>query len=62
MCVRMKRTGKIVDEQGMLETTVSRDGRMLQTVTIFAKYLYVEHASGHDLARFIVACITNGQL
>ena len=62
MCVRMKRADKIMDEQGMLETTISRDGKTLQTVTIIAKYLYAEHASGYDLVKIIVACIPNGQL
>ena len=62
MCVRMKRADKIVNEQGMLETTISRDGKTLQTVTIIAKYLYAEHASGYDLVKIIVACIPNGQL
>ena len=62
MCVRMNRAGKIMNEQGMLETTISRDGKTLQTVTIIAKYLYADHASGHDLAKIIVACIPNGQL
>ena len=62
MCVRMKRADKIMDEQGMLETTISRDGKTLQTVTIIAKYLYAEHASGYSLVKIIVACIPNGQL
>ena len=62
MHVRMKRAGKIMDEQGMLETTISRDGKTLQTVTIIAKYIYTERASGYDLVKIIIACIPNGQL
>lgn len=62
MCVRMKRAGKVLDKQGTLEKTISRDGRILQTVTIIAKYLYTERGAGYLLDRIIVACIPNGQL
>lgn len=62
MCVRMKRAGKIMNEQGTLEKTINRDGKVLQTVTIIAKYLYTERGEGYSLGKIIVACIPNGKL
>ena len=62
MCIRMKRGGKIMNEQGTLEKTINRDGKVLQTVTIIAKYLYADQGKGYALNKIIAACIPNGQL
>ena len=62
MCVRMKRAGRVLDEQGMLEPTIIRDNRTLQTVTIIAKYLYEKRGEHYDLKKIVVVCIPNGQL
>lgn len=62
MHVKMRRAGRIMDKAGLLETTIDRDGRTLQTVTIIAKYVYAELGRGYNLNKIVVACIPNGQL
>ena len=62
MRVRMIRAGNIVDEPGLLETVISRDGNAFHVVTVIAKYVYVEHSTSHQLLHVIVACIPNGRL
>ena len=62
MTVRMRRTGKVVEEIGRLEKTISRGGRDLYVVTVIAKYVYEELKAGRCLQHIIVACIPNGNL
>ncbi|MBC6444836.1 MAG: SfiI family type II restriction endonuclease [Alphaproteobacteria bacterium GM202ARS2] len=62
MNVRMKRSGKILDEQGKMDTFIERNGRKLLVVTIIAKYIYDESQQHRELKRIIVACIPNGAL
>lgn len=62
MCIRMVQAGKTVNEQGTLEKTINRDGKVLQTVTIITKYIYTEQSNGYALCKIIIACIPNGQL
>ena len=62
MRVRMIRSGEPVDEAGLLEKTIKRGGRTLQTVTVVAKYVYHNLESGFGLDKILVICIPNGQL
>lgn len=62
MRVMMKRSGRVVDEPGLLGWTISRGGRDFHVVTIIAKYVYDEHLHSHRLLRVVVACIPNGRL
>ena len=62
MRVRMRRSGRGVDMLGGLEQVITRAGRDLHVVTIIAKYVYEESASGHELRRIITACVPNGLL
>ncbi len=62
MRVRMIRSGEILDEPGRIETTIQREDRIYQVVTIVAKYVYEDLHPGHKLLRIIVACIPNGML
>ena len=62
MRVRMRRGGVLVDEPGLLDQTITRDGKEFQVVTVVAKYVYAEHGSSHRLQRIIVAAIPNGRL
>ena len=62
MRVRMRRSGIEMDEPGGLEQVISRGGRSLYVVTIIAKYVYDETATGQELRRLIVSCIPNGLL
>ena len=62
MRVRMTRGGRVVDEPGLLDWTISRGGREFHVVTIIAKYVYEEHLDSHRLLRVVVACIPNGRL
>ena len=41
---------------------ISRGGRSLYVVTIIAKYVYDDTATGQELRRLIVSCIPNGLL
>ena len=63
MRVRMRRSGKVVDEPGKLDSVIKRGSRNLYVVTIVAKYVYREtETASHELERIIVACIPNGLL
>ena len=62
MRVRMRRSGTMVDEPGLLDQVISRGGKEFQVVTVIAKYVYEEQGSSHVLQRIIVACIPNGRL
>ena len=62
MRVRMRRSGVEMDEPGGLEQVISRGGRSLYVVTIIAKYVYDDTATGQELRRLIVSCIPNGLL
>ena len=62
MRVRMRRSGRIVDEPGRLGRTIIRGNRELHVVTIVAKYIYEESKDSRSLARIVVACIPNGAL
>ena len=62
MTVRMRRAGKVMEEAGRLEKTISRGGRELYVVTVIAKYVYEELKTGRRLQHIIVACIPNGSL
>ena len=62
MHVRMRRGGVDVDEPGGLERIMMRGERSLHVVTIIAKYVYAETATGQELRRIIVSCIPNGLL
>ena len=62
MTVRMLRSGKVMEETGRLEKTISRGDRKLHVVTVIAKYVYEELETVRRLRRIIVACIPNGRL
>ena len=62
MTVRMRRSGKVMEENGKLEKTISRGERELNVVTVIAKYVYEELKTGRRLRRIIAACIPNGRL
>ena len=59
------KTGENVNESGTLRKTIERQGRMLHTVSIIAKFVYdddTEFGLGYNLKRVIVACIPNRAL
>ena len=62
MTVRMRRAGKVMEETGRLEKTISRGERELHVVTVIAKYVYEELETVRRLRSIIVACIPNGRL
>ena len=62
MTVRMRRSGKVMEENGKLEKTISRGERELNVVTVIPKYVYEELKTGRRLRRIIAACIPNGRL
>ncbi len=55
--------GKVVDEQGKLLCTMTRNNLELIVVTIIAKYVYQDRPDGgYDLRKIIASCIANGEL
>lgn len=63
MTVKMKRSGRIIDEQGKLEPEIHRGDRVFYVVTVIAQFLYQESAAGdRNLETIVVACIPNGKL
>ena len=63
MRVRYHGRGRPVDEEALLKRTIEQGGRLLQVVSIIAKYVYADRANGgYDPQRIIVACIPNGAL
>lgn len=66
MRVRMRRSGRVIDETGKLQTRIRHGDKLFNVVTIIAKFVYEERekesAMVHNLHRIIVACIPNGRL
>lgn len=63
MAVKMKRFGRIINEQGKLEPEIRRGDRVFYVVTVIAQFLYHETAAGdRHLETIMVACIPNGKL
>ena len=63
MTVKMKRSGRIINERGKLEPEIRRGDRVFYVVTVIAKFLYQETVAGNrNLESIIIACIPNGKL
>lgn len=64
MCVRMKRGGSVMNEQGALHPIINRNNRSMYVVTIIAKYVYEDTTTirGYALKKIILACIPSGIL
>ncbi len=63
MTVKMKRSGRIINERGKLEQEIRRGDRVFYVVTVIAKFLYRETAAGNrNLESIVIACIPNGKL
>lgn len=63
MTVKMKRSDRIINEQGKLEPEIHRGDRVLYVVTVIAQFLYHETAAGdRRLETVVVSCIPNGKL
>lgn len=55
--------GEIVNEHGRLSSTMIRNNREFQVVTIIAKYVYEDRSDGgYNLIKIIMSCIPNGKL
>lgn len=63
MRVKVTKQNRPVDEQGKLETVITRGSNTLYVVTIVVKFAYVELTNGHyDVRKIILACIPSGRL
>lgn len=62
MTVRMRRSGRTIEEPGRLDQVIRRGGRDMQVVTIVANYAYTEDNLSRNLDRIIVSCVPNGAL